>query len=54
MNIPIYVTRPLGSEKRRGYFSVDHRFVLACGAIITFNIIGWGIYGLVELVGKVV
>lgn len=52
--IPIYITRPTGPNKTTGRVSLTAWRVILIRDLITANIIGWGIYGLVELVGKVV
>lgn len=51
---PFYVTRPHGARKVTGALTMSIWMQLAVVFVIWLNIIGWGIYGLVELVGKVV
>lgn len=53
MNIPIYVTRKTGDEVT-GQFFVNAWLGLLLLYIFLFNVLGWGIFGLIELFSKVV
>lgn len=54
--IPIYVTRRAddGVDTVQGAFTVKRWYWLPAKALTFANIIGWGLYGLVVLVGEVV
>jgi hypothetical protein len=52
--IPIYTTRPHGKDKETASWGQSAWITISCIWIISLNIIGWGIYGLVELVFKVI
>jgi hypothetical protein len=56
MSIPIYVTRSYqdGNRTQAGIVSLPATLVWFAAVLILFNIIGWGIFGAVELVGKVI
>lgn len=49
--VPVYVTRPT-SRGHIGEITVGAWLVIPIVFLTAFNIIGWGIYGLVELIGK--
>jgi hypothetical protein len=52
--IPIYVTRPFGPKNFTGRVSLPAWRLMLLRELVTLNAVGWGIYGLVELAGKVV
>lgn len=54
MAVPIYVTRPTGKEGMTGYVSIPESVTNTMLLIFCLNFIGWGVYGLVQLVDKVV
>lgn len=51
--MPIYVTRKT-ADGYTGSYTLPGWQALLMVLIITFNIIGWGLYGLVDLIAKVV
>lgn len=51
--MPVYVTRK-NSDGLIASYSISIGWSLVAMFLVLFNVIGWGIYGLVELVSKVV
>jgi len=51
--LPVYVTRPT-ADGRVAFFTVAAGFVVLIEFLLVLNMVGWGVYGLVELFSKVV
>lgn len=52
-NLPLHVTRETASGYTGAYYAPAWLATIIV-AVVICNIIGWGVYGIVELAGKVI
>lgn len=52
--MPIYVTRPYGPDEYRGSIWLSFWMVLLLNILVFGNLVGWGIYGISQLIEKII